>query len=189
MFEMPEYGLFGDALLMDEGNLLFLSAWGRDTAIQSFLATLTLGESEGGADKFWIQGQSTFQVWVNTHRMEKQTARMPKGGLFGNIAQVWLYDPILATPDRASRLGYLPYRSGHESHSRNRERLWALVQTICPIPFLPQWRDQVLDEMASLGWLRTIRGISLEGVKVNLPEEEKIADLVRSMLEWKRLVA
>lgn len=187
MFQMPEYGLLGDALLLDTGGLLFLSAWGRDTAIQSFLAALSLGESEGGADKFWVQAQSSFQVWVNTDRMEKKTARMPKGGLFGNIAQLWVYDPILAKPDQANRLGYLPYRSGHERASQNRDRLWALVQTICPIPFLPEWRDPILDEMYGRGWLSSISGIRLEGIKAQIPEESEIAEMVRIMLEFNQL--
>jgi|GWRWMinimDraft_15_1066023.scaffolds.fasta_scaffold19014_1 hypothetical protein len=189
MFELAEYGLHGDALLLDSSNLMFLSAWGRDTAIQSFVASLSLGESQGGADKFWVQAQSSFQVWVNTQRVEKETGRMPKGSLFGNIAQLWLYDPILAKPDRANRLGYVPYRSGHERASQSRDRVWSLVQSICPIPLLPEWQETVLDEMTDQGWITTVRGICLEAVRVQLPEEKEIADLIRSLLEWKRLAA
>jgi len=35
----------------DQGNLIFLSIWARDTAVQQFLARLTLGRDEQGLDQ------------------------------------------------------------------------------------------------------------------------------------------
>lgn len=50
--EAPE--LFADAVLVDAAdNLLFLSLWGRDTALQEFLARLSLPSHEGGLDSFF----------------------------------------------------------------------------------------------------------------------------------------
>lgn len=47
--------LYVDACVCDEQrNLVFLSAWGRDTVTQEFLATLTLGREENGIDHFHI---------------------------------------------------------------------------------------------------------------------------------------
>ena len=36
----------------DQGNLIFLSIWARDTAVQQFLARLTLGRDEQGLEQF-----------------------------------------------------------------------------------------------------------------------------------------
>lgn len=38
----------------DQGNLIFLSIWARDTAVQQFLARLTLGRDEQGLDQFHV---------------------------------------------------------------------------------------------------------------------------------------
>lgn len=47
--------LMADACIRDEqGNLIFLSVWARDTAIQQFLARLTLSRDEGGLDQFQL---------------------------------------------------------------------------------------------------------------------------------------
>jgi len=52
--EAPE--LFADAILVDAAdNLLFLSLWGRDTALQEFLARLSLPSHEGGLDSFFLR--------------------------------------------------------------------------------------------------------------------------------------
>ncbi len=51
--ECPD--LYVDACVCDEQrNLVFLSAWGRDTVTQEFLARLTLGREENGIDHFHI---------------------------------------------------------------------------------------------------------------------------------------
>ena len=47
--------LMADACIRDEqGNLIFLSIWARDTAIQQFLAQLTLSCDEDGLDQFHL---------------------------------------------------------------------------------------------------------------------------------------
>lgn len=188
MLEMPEYGLYCDALLLEGNNLLFLSTWGRDTAIQSFLAALTLGESQGGADKFWIQAESAFQVWVNTRQIQKKTARMPKGSLFGSLVQLWLYEPVLEQPDLTNRVGYLMYRDEKTHSEQNKGRLWKLVQSICPVPLLPAWRDPFLNEMEAQGWFIPLNGIYLHGLKVQLPKEGEIAEIVQTMLLNRMLI-
>ena len=51
--ECPD--LMADAYVGDEqGNLVFLSIWARDTAVQEFLARLTLGRDEQGLDQFHV---------------------------------------------------------------------------------------------------------------------------------------
>ncbi len=67
--------LMADACIRDEqGNLIFISVWARDTAIQQFLARLTLSHDEDGLDQFHLiteqgaQSQSSSarpSVWKN----------------------------------------------------------------------------------------------------------------------------
>ncbi len=47
--------LMADACVCNEqGEFIFLSVWARDTAIQQFIARLTLGRAEDGLDQFHL---------------------------------------------------------------------------------------------------------------------------------------
>ncbi len=51
--ECPD--LMADGCVGDEnGSLVFISLWARDTAVQQFLARLTLGRDEQGLDQFHV---------------------------------------------------------------------------------------------------------------------------------------
>ena len=60
--ECPD--LMADGCVGDEhGNLIFLSVWARDTAVQEFLARLTLGRDAQGLDQFHVRcGERTGRV-------------------------------------------------------------------------------------------------------------------------------
>ena len=65
----------------DQGNLIFLSIWARDTAVQQFLARLTLGRDEQGLDQFHVitdQGGSVPVFIGNVDRLES-ASRAPTG--------------------------------------------------------------------------------------------------------------
>ena len=62
----------------DQGNLIFLSIWARDTAVQQFLARLTLRRDEQGLDQFHLitdQGGSVPVFVGNVDRLEKRMTR------------------------------------------------------------------------------------------------------------------
>jgi len=121
--------VMADAYVGDEsGNLVFLSLWARDTAVQQFLARLTLGRDEQGLDTFHIvleQGGSLPVFIGDVERLEKRSARAYRRTLFGTLTNIWLFDKRCIQPDKsnASALALLPRDSSHQS-----ERLWALVQ-------------------------------------------------------------
>ncbi|MPZ47699.1 MAG: hypothetical protein GEV05_30970 [Betaproteobacteria bacterium] len=146
--ECPD--LMADGCIGDEhGNLVFLSAWARDTAVQEFLARLTLGRAERGLDQFHLvtdQGAS-IPVFVGcTENLEKRTTRAFRRTLFGSMVHLWLFDRRCVRPDRAnaSALALLP-----KAVSDHTERLWTLVRETCPLPLLDHWRDAVLDLLQS----------------------------------------
>jgi hypothetical protein len=139
-----------DAYVGDEhGNLIFLSVWARDTAVQEFLARLTLGSSEQGLDRFHVvaeQGASIPVFVGNVENLEKRITRAFRRTLFGSLVHLWLFDKRCVKPDKAnaSALALLP-----KAASDPFERLWTLVQETCPLPLLDHWRDAVLDLLQS----------------------------------------
>ena len=105
------YGVYADAYVLDEANhLVFLSVWGRDTALQELLARLTIPVHEGGLEQFKLRapdGRMTLVFPGNPERLAKHTGRMPRGNLFGDVAQLWLFDPLIEEPDRVNRRAIL----------------------------------------------------------------------------------
>lgn len=142
--ECPD--LMADACVGDDqGNLVFLSIWARDTAVQEFLARLTLGRDEQGLEQFHIitaEGGSLPLFVGNVDRLEKRATRAYRRTLFGSLSNVWLFDKRCVKPDKAnaSALALLPHDSTHRL-----DRLWTLVRDTCPLPLLDHWRGNVLE--------------------------------------------
>ena len=142
--ECPD--LMADGCIGDEnGNLVFLSIWARDTAVQEFLARLTLGRDEQGLDQFHViteQGASIPVFVGNVENLEKRSARAYRRTLFGSLTNIWLFDRRCVKPDKAnaSALALLPRDSTHRL-----DRLWKLVRDTCPLPLLDPWREPVLE--------------------------------------------
>ena len=129
----------------DQGNLIFLSIWARDTAVQQFLARLTLGHDEQGLDQFHVitdEGGSVPVLVGSVDRLEKRMTRAYRRTLFGSLSNVWLFDRCCIKPDKAnaSALALLPKGSVHRL-----DRLWTLVRETCPLPLLDHWRETVLE--------------------------------------------
>ena len=142
--ECPD--LMADGCVGDEqGNLVFLSIWARDTAVQEFLARLTLGRDEQGLDQFHViteQGASIPVFVGNVENLEKRSTRVFRRTLFGSMVNLWLFDRRCVKPDKAnaSALALLPRDSSHRL-----DRLWMLVRDTCPLPLLDHWRETVLE--------------------------------------------
>ncbi|MCE4282905.1 hypothetical protein, partial [Xanthomonas hortorum] len=129
----------------DQGNLIFLSIWARDTAVQQFLARLTLGRDEQGLYQFHVitdQGGSVPMFIGNVDRLEKRVTRAYRRTRFGSLSNLWLFDRRCVKPDKAnaSALALLPRDSAHRL-----DRLWMLVRDTCPLPLLDHWRETVLE--------------------------------------------
>ena len=112
LFKLKELSdLYADACVRDEaGQLMFLSLYGRDTAIQQLLAAFTLKVGEGGFDSFHLldpAGESHRVHVGNADRLEKFTGKLPRDNLFGNLVHLWLYDPALIRPDRSNRVAWV----------------------------------------------------------------------------------
>ena len=129
----------------EDGKLVFLSVWARDTAVQEFLARLTLGRDAQGLDRLHVitgQGASVPLFVGNVENLEKRITRAYRRTLFGSLTNVWLFDRRAVKPDKpnASALALLPRESAQRV-----DRLWSLVRDTCPLPLLDHWRDIVLE--------------------------------------------
>lgn len=150
--ECPE--LMADACLCDEQrSLIFLSIWGRDTAVQEFLARLTLPTDEGGLDQFHVVMEDDLQISIfapNAKRFTKRSTRAYRRTLFGSLVHLWLFDKRCIEPNKASgtALAVLPKGTTNQV-----DRLWALVRETCPLPLLDHWRDTVMELLQARGML------------------------------------
>ena len=152
----------------DNGDLVFLSVWARDTAIQQFIARLTLGADEEGLSQFHLiteQGHSIPVFVGDAERLEKRLTRAYRRTLFGSTMNLWLFDKRCVKPDKANAraLAILP-----RDALDNTQRLWALVQETCPLPLLDHWRDTVLELLQTrdmLGLLPLVIG-PLQGYRL-----------------------
>lgn len=153
--ECPD--LMADACVGDDqGNLVFVSLWARDTAIQQFIARLTLGADSDGLDQFHLvtaQGSSIPFFIGSVDRLEKRMTRVYRRTLFGSMVNLWLFDRRCTRPDKsnASALALLP-RSADDPTAR----LWRLVRDTCPLPLLDHWQDQVLAHLRAHAMLQRL---------------------------------
>jgi hypothetical protein len=166
------------------GNLVFLSVWGRDTAIQQFLARLTLGRQEDGLDHFHLvtQDAQTLPTFVDDTRLKKHLTRCYRQTLFGSLVNCWLFDQRSVQPDKvnATALALLPRDSAHRI-----DRLWTLVRETCPLPLLDHWRDPVLELLTAHAMLEPLPSAlgPLEGywLRMDVPFlTSALGELIRS---------
>lgn len=167
--ECPD--IMADGCVRDEsGDLVFLSVWARDTAIQQFIARLTLGRKEQGLDHFHLvtDAGEAISVFVNdVERLEKRSTRIFRRTLFGSLVNLWLFDRRCVHPDQtnARALALLP-----KGCTDATSRLWALVRETCSLPLLEHWRDTVLELLQSRQMLTRLPSAlgPLEGYRLSL---------------------
>lgn len=153
--ECPD--LMADACVCTEqGDLIFLSVWARDTAIQQFIGRLTLGCSEDGLDHLHIiteRGHSVPAFIPSVERLEKRLTRIYRRTLFGSMVNLWLFDQRCIKPDKstASALALLPRLATDPT-----SRLWHLVKDTCPLPLLDHWQTPVLELLRSRDMLQSL---------------------------------
>jgi hypothetical protein len=142
--ECPD--LMVDGVVLDENDtLIFLSTWGRDTAIQEFIARLQLGTQENGLPFFnLVTPAGTVPVEVGSiDRLEKASARAYQRTLFGSMTNLWLFDKRAIKPDKANASAIALIPQGEDAT----DRIWRLVREACPLPMLEHWRGKVIAEM------------------------------------------
>lgn len=188
--------LFADAMLVDAyDNLLFLSLWGRDTALQEFLARVSLANHEGGLDSFFLntgnkangEPQRKLIQIGKADRLNHHTGRMPTDNVFGNMAHLWLFDRLTTEPDLANRRTMALFKQGEtaiKNGSRTaHRRIWQLAKAICHLPLLDHWADTVINMFYEREWIKDFDGIGVNGALIDLSLGEEIEEEITHLIK------
>jgi len=175
------YGIYSDAWVADEDDMLiFASFWGRDTVIQELLARLTLSTAEGGINQLYLTGGAAKTLRVgNPSRLDKLTGRMPKTNLFGDIAQLWLFDKTVREPDFSNRKAY---RLVQPTDFDPVPDFWSMIKWVSHLPLLDSWQALLTDLAKAEGWLKIHQGYGLNALAIELPEQE-LEDQVSRLIQ------
>lgn len=197
MFQVEEFpDIWADACLRDsEGHLLFLSLYGRDGSLMQILAAIELGrQSQQGVDTLHLKtadGERHTVYIPDTKRLDKHSGRLPRGNLFGQLNQTWLFDKRLVKPDRVNRIGWVLRHAavdGRAASMRSDERVWQLINMLSPVALRDAWRGSILT------WLQNHEALTvldstlypalgpIQGVRVSLSDyfTEFISEEVRA---------
>jgi len=201
ILECPD--LIVDACVVDKQthDLIFISVWGRDTAVQQLLARLTLDSTAAESLKSGIGlkvGHDTRLVFFHdTDKLEKRTSREYPGTLFGSLLNLWLFHPLCTVPDASQHSAYVLLQNPKAQNAEpalngegdlpqaTRARLASALLNLAPFPILPEWADVALNEVQKqqmLSQQTTLFG-DVQGYRLHLDVdrlEQAISGLIRS---------
>lgn len=187
------YGAYSDAYVLDEANhLVFLSIWGRDTAIQELLARLTVPVRDGGLDQFKLRHAGGREVLVfpgDPDRLTKHNGRMPRENLHGDIVHLWLYKPLVEEPDRANRRAILLSDCRHrlQDPQATQNRIWSLIKEVCHLPLHDSWQTTLISKFTELGWIQPLtKTFGLAAIQLDLGEPQLEA-VVTELIQQRQL--
>jgi len=162
--------VYADAYLADDsGSLLFLSVWGRDTALQEFLARLQLPRSDNGIRDFSLHNGDFKQLVrvPNVDELDKITSKTSSNTIFGELKQLWIYDKLAIRPDRVNHRALMLYDLDGQMPD-----LWPLIKTVCPLPLLDSWKETILSRCRQRDWIRALEnGAGIAGFSIALDAE------------------
>jgi len=188
--------LYVDAALVDAyDKLLFLSLWGRDTAIQEFLAGISLANEEGGINSFFLSTgirhtgdplRKLVQIG-EAKRLNHHSGRMPASNVFGgDMAHLWVFDRLVTDPDLANRRTIAIYRTDDASADTVKtvanSRLWQLTKAICHLPLLDHWAETIIKRFYEREWIKDFNGIGVNGALIDLSLNEEVEDEISTLI-------
>ncbi len=185
------HGVFTDSTLAEGGRLLFGSFWGRDTAVQEFLARMQLGASDAGIQSFKVNSEEI--SLGNIERLQKRSGRYTSP-IYGQMNHLWIYDKALVRDDQSSRTAYLmgdwSKVDFHSNVKTPAEKLadaglldvaWDRFEQISPLSLLSTWEIDLINYGFANGWLEWLNGNGIMALRIALPDdfEEIISSLVK----------
>ena len=176
LVEIPDLQI--DACIIDENNdLVFLSVWGRDTAIQEFLGRAVIGDrSEHGFSRFHIQMDYT-EVTVylgDVKQLSKVKQKISQRSMFGTLTHLWVYTKSCVESDKAThRTTYLNRNFSQADKAITRNNLWPLIKEICPLPLLDHWHEEILNLVIDSNMIKPLTQVVGDmmawSIKLDLP--------------------
>ncbi|GEN25161.1 hypothetical protein HCU01_31100 [Halomonas cupida] len=132
---------------------MFLSLWGRDTAIHELMAKLTLPIGEGGLDSLTLMGERPVRLHLNRDRPGKRTTRTYRQTRFGSLLNLWLFDQCYQEPDRANRQCYAIFNE-RDSLQNKSAMPWSRLRDLMAYPLPNHWRPTIVQLLLEHGGIR-----------------------------------
>jgi len=187
--------LYVDASLVDAyDKLLFLSLWGRDTAIQEFLAGISLANEEGGINSFFLSTgikssgdpqRKLIQIG-EAKRLNHYSGRMPASNVFGgDMAHLWVFDRLVTEPDLANRRTIAISKTINHSvddETATQNRIWQLTKAICHLPLLDHWAKTVISTFYHHEWIKDFDGIGVNGALIDLSLSDEVETEITQLI-------
>lgn len=168
-------GIYCDAHLVTAGRPRFLSLWGRDTAMQNFLARLTLPDSDGGLATFVIgdrrRANAQQVAELDSHRLTELSVRKA-GTIFGDLVNLWLYDTLAVEADHANARALLLYRQ--EDAGCFEKQLWPLLKQTLWLPVLDAWQSTLIERFTAQGWITPLAGFQINARLIDLSAKDEV---------------
>lgn len=138
--------LWVDACLRsDEGDLVFLSFYGRDASAMQFISALELGRSDGGITNFNLVDNAGHRQLVHAgpvERLGKHSGRLPRQNAFGPLSHLWIYDKRLQETDKVNRIAWIVDQELDGGSIE--QRAWDMVKSLCPVALLDTWKATLM---------------------------------------------
>ncbi|MCX8984271.1 hypothetical protein [Citrobacter portucalensis] len=148
--------IMADGYVCDERrSLIFISLWGRDTAIQELLARLTL-KNEDALTQLTLTDDALHEhlLFPDPSNLDKFSSRHPQTR-FGTLVNLWLFDKRCRIPDRTNAQAFLLLQRDDPHWSK---RIWALLKETTSLPLLDHWRDWILTLLQTSQMLIPVSG-------------------------------
>ena len=187
-FEVKEIQqLYADSYLTNEnGELLFLSIWGRDTPVQEMLGRLSVSDQSSKLSSLTlVSSDKTKKISIpNTKILDKHQCRLVSD-IYQNLTQVWIYDRRVIEPDiqerKLTRL-FAPWQDEPDP--------WPLIKAVSSIPLLDEWRDdlvRIFFERKFCSYIPESCGCGMRALEIDLQSKE-VEETVAEMLVSKQLI-
>ena len=105
---------------------------------------------------------------------------MPKTNLFGDIAQLWLFDKTVREPDFSNRKAYRLVQPNDVDPVQD---FWGMIKLVSHLPLLDRWQSILTELARSEGWLKTHPGYNMDALAIELPEqalEDQVSRLIQA---------
>lgn len=145
-----------DALVRDEtGMLMFMSCYGRDTALREFMGRVQLGaKSKEGLPTLELRpvGQSGRELvqMGDPRRLEKRMGKLPMNIYGKNVGHLFVFDEAVVQPDYGAKQAWVMTQT--KLADADMDKLtWQVIQSLSPVPLLPHWQHAVLPRVKQAG--------------------------------------
>lgn len=170
--------VFCDSYLSDNnGDLVFSSFWGRDIQIQELISRLTIKGDDLTITELVLISQdesNTKHIGINClNSLNKDSIRV-SNTCFGNIVNVCIYTNDVTSLDLKNSRTWILYRTDHKE-----PEIWNRIKSVCHLPLLDSWKDPVIKLFIDNGWIFSLEGVGVCGIRIDLSQQEEVENVIR----------